>query len=321
MSAIVVNKSILLGEDFTGNLEEALCAYFNNLIDEELAKGDETDFDLIDEYADAINCIRENGADILPVISSKDFMKKIGIAPKSPALMIAAIAAALAVIIGVGTVRTQGSPTEIARDVAKYFREIFNVYELEPVTEQVPEQIPEETSTVKADESTTQRIKIKWIELKFSKSFRHEYYVGESFDKTGLEVVALTTEGSYTTDDYTLKFDSPFAEKAGEQTVTVTAYGFSESFKVRILNNEKTPILNSVYVTFPEGFDFTYKDEPETALGGMRVFAVYSTGEEKELEKGEYTVAIEETKLLFKKSAAVKVEYGGCTSSFEMKGG
>ena len=40
MSAIVVNKSILLGEDFTGNLEEALCAYLNNLIDEELAKGE-----------------------------------------------------------------------------------------------------------------------------------------------------------------------------------------------------------------------------------------------------------------------------------------
>ena len=313
MSAIVVNKSILLGEDFTGNLEEALCAYLNNLIDEELAKGDETDFDLIDEYADAINCIRENGADILPVISDRDFMKRIGIAPKSPAFKIAAIAAALAVVIGIGAVTTQGSPSEIARDVAKYFRELFNVYELEPVTEQIPE-----TTTAKADESTTQRIKIKWIELRFGDSFRREYYVGESFDKTGLEVVALTTEGSYTTDDYTVKFDSPFAEKAGEQTVTVKAYGFSESFTVRILNNEKTPVLNSIYATFPEGFDFTYKGEPD--LSGMQVYAVYSTGEEKELKKGEYTVAIEETKLLFKKSAAVKVEYGGCTSSFEMKG-
>lgn len=312
MSAIVVNKSILLGEDFTGNLEEALCAYLNNLIDEELAKGDETDFDLIDEYADAINCIRENGADILPVISSKDFMKKIGIAPKSPAFKIAAIAAALAVVIGIGAVTTQGSPSEIARDVAKYFRELFNVYELEPVTEQIPE-----TSTAKADESTTQRIKIKWIELRFGDSFRREYYVGESFDKTGLEVVALTTEGSYTTDDYTVKFDSPFAEKAGEQTVTVTAYGFSESFKVRILNNEKTPVLNSIYATFPEGFDFTYKGEPD--LSGMQVYAVYSDGKEQELPSGEYSVTVNETKLPFRKTAAVKIEYCGCTSEFVMK--
>ena len=312
MSAIVVNKSILLGEDFTGNLEEALCAYLNNLIDEELAKGDETDFDLIDEYADAINCIRENGADILPVISSKDFMKKIGIAPKSPAVKIAAIAAALAVVIGIGAVTTQGSPSEIARDVAKYFRELFNVYELEPVTEQIPE-----TTTAKADESTTQRIKIKWIELRFGDNFRREYYVGESFDKTGLEVVVLTTEGSYTTDDYTVKFDSPFAEKAGEQTVTVTAYGFSESFKVRILNNEKTPILNSIYATFPEGFDFTYKGEPD--LSGMQVYAVYSDGKERELSSGEYNVTISETKLPFRKSASVKIEYCGCTSEFVMK--
>ncbi len=313
MSAIVVNKSILLGEDFTGNLEEALCAYLNNLIDEELAKGDETNFDLIDEYADAINCIRENGADILPVISDRDFMKRIGIAPKSPAFKIAAIAAALAVIIGIGTVAAQGSPSEIARDVAKYFRELFNVYELEPVTEQIPE-----TTTAKADESTTQRIKIKWIELRFGDSFRREYYVGESFDKTGLEVVALTTEGSYTTDDYTVKFDSPFAEKAGEQAVTVTAYGFSESFKVRILNNEKTPILNSIYATFPEGFDFTYKGEPD--LSGMQVYAVYSDGKEQKLSSGEYTVTINETGLLLRKSAQIKVEYEGCSCSFEMKG-
>ena len=314
MSAIVVNKSILLSEDFTGNLEEALCAYLNNLIDEELAKGDETDFDLIDEYADAINCIRENGADILPVISDRDFMKRIGIAPKSPAFKIAAIAAALAVVIGIGAVTTQGSPSEIARDVAKYFRELFNVYELEPITEQIPE-----TTTAKADESTTQRIKIKWIELRFGDSFRREYYVGESFDKTGLEVVALTTEGSYTTDDYTVKFDSPFAEKAGDQTVTVTAYGFSESFTVRILNSEKTPILNSIYATFPEGFDFTYKGEPETVLGEMRVFAVYSTGEKQELEKDEYTVSITETGLLFKKHADIKVEYKGCSCEFALQ--
>ena len=307
MSATVVNKSILLSEDFTGNLEETLCAYLNNLIDEELAKGDETDFDLIDEYADAINCIRENGSDILPVISDRDFMKRIGIAPKSPAFKIAAIAAALAVIIGIGAVSVQGSPSEIARDVAKYFKELFNVTEIEPVSEPVPE-----TTTAKAEEITTRQVTIESIELKFGNDFRSEYFVGESFDKTGLEVNAISDYGLVRTDDYKINFDSPFAEKAGEQTVTVTAYGLSESFKVRILNNEKTSILNSIYAAFPDGFDFTYKGEPESALGGMRVFAVYSTGEKKELDKDEYTVSIEETGLLFKKSANVRVEYGGC---------
>ena len=309
MSAIVVNKSILLGEDFTGNLEEALCAYLNNLIDEELAKGDETDFDLIDEYADAINYIRENGADILPVISSKNFMKEIGIAPKSPAVKIAAIAAALAVIIGIGTVSAQGSPSEIARDVAKYFRELFNVYEFEPATEQIPE-----TTTAKADENTTQQKKIKWIELKFSESFRHEYYVGESFDKTGLEVVAVTTEGRYTTDDYTVKFDSPFAEKAGEQTGTVTAYGFRETFKVRILNREITPVLNSIYATFPPGFDFTYTEEPD--LRQMKVYAVYSDGTEKELSSDDYSLRFDETSADRSNRITVTVSFEDVSCSF-----
>lgn len=60
MNDLKINREILTSEDFTGNLEETLCAYLNGIIDEELAKGDETDFDLIDEYADAINNIRED---------------------------------------------------------------------------------------------------------------------------------------------------------------------------------------------------------------------------------------------------------------------
>ena len=301
---MTVTREILMHPDFITEFTYELCEMLENIIDAEFDKGDETDFDFIDECSDAINCIRENGADILPVISSKDFMKRIGIAPKSPAFKIAAIAAALAVVIGIGAVTTQGSPFEIARDVAKCFRELFNVYELEPVTEQIPE-----TTTAKADKSTTQRIKIKWIELRFGDSFRREYYVGESFDKTGLEVVTLTTEGIYTTDDYTVKFDSPFAEKAGEQTVTVTAYGFSESFKVRILNNEKTPILNSIYATFPD----------ETDLMKIQVYAVYSNGDERELSADEYTVTCEQSGSLFRKYVTVTVEYEGCSCSFNVE--
>ncbi len=57
MNDLKINREILTSEDFTGNLEEALCAYLNNLIDEELEKGNETNFDLIDEYVEAINNI------------------------------------------------------------------------------------------------------------------------------------------------------------------------------------------------------------------------------------------------------------------------
>lgn len=312
MNAITANRDILIGEDFTGDFEEALCAYLNNLIDEELAKGDETDFDLIDEYAEAINCIRENGAEILPVISKRDFMKKLGITHGSPAVKIAAVAAAAAVILGIGAAAARETPTEIARDTAKYFRELFGLHNLEPVTEHTTQ-----STTAAPKASKAEQVKINGIELKFNDNFRREYYVGESFDKTGLEVVAVTDDGTYKTDEYIIKFDSPFAEKAGEHTVTVTAYGFSESFKVRILNSEKTPVLNSIYATFPDGFDFTYKDEPD--LSGMKVYAVYSNGKEKQLQPDEYTLTITETGLLFKKRADVKVEYKGCSCEFVLE--
>ncbi len=57
MNDLKINREILTSEDFTDSLEEALCAYLNNLIDEELEKGNETNFDLIDEYVEAINNI------------------------------------------------------------------------------------------------------------------------------------------------------------------------------------------------------------------------------------------------------------------------
>ncbi len=52
----------------------------------------------------------------------------------------------------------------------------------------------------------------------------------------------------------------------------------------------------------------------------MQVYAVYSDGKEQELSSGEYTVTINETGLLLRKSAQIKVEYEGCSCSFEIKG-
>ncbi|MBR3621640.1 MAG: bacterial Ig-like domain-containing protein [Clostridia bacterium] len=316
MDAIIINREILLDEDFTGDFREKLCAYLNGLIDSELAKGDETDFDLIDEYADAINCIRDGGADgILPVISKHDFYKALGIKSVNPAFKIAAAAAAIIIVFGAGTALLRGSQTDIIAKTAEYFRELFGVHEIEPVAQTVTEQTAE--AVTKAEKTTAPAPVFTGIELDFGENFRREYYVGERFDKTGLGVYLICAGGKQAAENYEI-ITGAFAEKAGEQTVTVSAGGFSESFTVRILNNEKTPLLNSIYATFPDGFDFTYNGEPD--LSGMRVYAVYSDGSEKELTPGEYTVSIDETKLPFRKSAAVKVEYEGCTSEFVMKG-
>ncbi|MCR5523978.1 MAG: hypothetical protein K6F64_10185 [Clostridia bacterium] len=56
-SDITINREMLLNEDFTDNFAETLCVYLNGKIDEELDKGEGTDFDLIDEYVDVINYI------------------------------------------------------------------------------------------------------------------------------------------------------------------------------------------------------------------------------------------------------------------------
>ena len=77
---MTVSREILMHPDFMTNLADELCTMLETIIDAEFEKGDDTDFDFIDECADAINAIRSgDSAQVLPVISRKDFLKKVGI--------------------------------------------------------------------------------------------------------------------------------------------------------------------------------------------------------------------------------------------------
>ncbi len=310
VNAITVNREILLCEDFTEDFAEKLCAFLNSLIDTELEKGNETDFDLVDEYAEAINFIRENGIDILPVISNKTFLKKLGIERKSALPKIAVAAAVIIAVIGINSAVSQKINVNLIEKGAMYIKDLFNPQSVSE--EQTETTVPPTEGKTAAPEIITS------IELDYDENFRTEYYVGENFDRRGLNVYLITQNGKTRTDKYEIITESPFAQKAGEQAVTITAEGFSKSFTVRIINSEKTPVLNSIYATFPDGFDFTYRGEPD--LSGMRVYAVYSDGDERELTKDEYTLTVDESKNPFVKTAAVKVEYCGCTSEFVMKG-
>ncbi len=312
MNAITVNREILLCEDFTEDFAEKLCAFLNSLIDTELEKGDKTDFDLIDEYAEAINFIRENGtADILPVISDREFTDKLGMKNKSAVPKIAAAAAVIIAVIGINSAVSQEINVNLIEKGAMYIKDLFN-----------PQSVSEEqteTTVPPTEEKTAAPEIITSIELDYDENFRTEYYVGENFDRRGLNVYLITQNGKTRTDKYEIITESPFAQKAGEQAVTITAEGFSKSFTVRIINSEKTPVLNSIYATFPNGFDFTYRGEPD--LSGMRVYAVYSDGNEKELSPGEYGLNISKSRVLLKEKTTVTIEYGGCTCSFELQEG
>ena len=321
MNAILIDRETLLHEDYTADLAAVLIAHFNALIDAELAKGDAADFDRIDAFADAINAIRENGiTELLPVISNCTFLKTLGVRRRSAAPRIAAACAAAAIVLGIGAYLTTGAKTDVIQEAARYFRNIFHPQTVsEPATQ--PE--PETTALQLTEPATTSAPEaITGITLAFDDMFRREYGVGEPFDPTGLTVYLQTTLGRRETTEYEILTETPFAAEAGTQTVTVSAAGFCADFSVRILNTEETPVLNSIYATFPEGYDFTYRGDPETALreSGMRVYAVYSTGEERELTADDYTVRIDETRTPFRKTATVTLAYGGRDCSFDMKG-
>ena len=75
-------------------------------------------------------------------------------------------------------------------------------------------------------------------------------------------------------------------------------------------------MLNSVYASFPEGFDFTTEDIDNIDLGGMEVYAVYSDRREKKLNRGEYTI---KTEKLPNGTAFITITYEGVYTTFGIK--
>ena len=319
---VTVNKDILLHPDFSQNLNEILCNYLNALIDEELEKED-ADFDFIDECADAINSIRNGFVDaVIPVISRKDFMAKLGIRTVRFSKAFAAVIAAAIMLVAANGIIASATDYNIIEEVSKKIVEFFTQEEeppeptTQPVTTTTAPPVTQESST---DESTTAVRKAEAITVEFSSQFKKEYNVGESFSPDGIQVFLIYDDGGrekIERKDYSLKVPSDFGKEAGYETVTVTFKDFESSFKVRILNTKETPLLTSVYATFPPGYEFKSDDLENIDLSRMRVFAVYSDESEKELTADEYTVKFEDNSTLFEKKVFVTVTYKTASCSF-----
>ena len=102
---ITVNKEILMNPDFMNDFASELCEMLEALIDAEFEKGDETDFDFIDECAETINAIRTgDNAQILPLISRKDFLEKLGVKTERRFSLTVAACAAIALILAASAV-------------------------------------------------------------------------------------------------------------------------------------------------------------------------------------------------------------------------
>ena len=319
---VTVNKDVLLHPDFSQNLNEILCNYLNALIDEELEKED-ADFDFIDECADAINSIRNGFVDaVIPVISRKDFMAKLGIRTVRFSKAFAAVIAAALMLVAANGIIASATDYNIIEEVSKKIVELFTQEEespeptTQPVTTTTAPPVTQEPST---EESTTAVREVETITVEFSSHFKKEYNVGEIFSPDGIQVFLIYDDGSrekIERKDYSLKVPSDFGKTAGYETVTVTCKDFETDFKVRVLNTKETALLTSVYAIFPSEYEFKSDDLENIDLSRMKVFAVYSDESEKELTADEYTVNLEDISTLFEKKVIVTVTYKTVSCSF-----
>lgn len=298
---MTVSKEILMHPDFTAELADELCEMLETLIDAEFEKGDDTDFDFIDECANAINAIRSGDESlILPIISRKDFLKKIGIKTERKFRIMIAACAAIALVFGaVSQIKTEENIT-IAHALSGIISEFF--------------------TDEKQAETTTQpekKAKITGIAVETADNFRTEYYVGEKFSSNGLKVYAVYDNGERKAiDKYIVNVSDTFGTKACYETVEITLGNFAQSVEVRIIESLETKKLTSVYAVFPDDFDFTAKDLNNIDLSQMQVYAVYSNGDEKELSADEYEIITETKNNLLEEYATVTVMCESCSCSF-----
>ncbi len=309
---ITVNKEIFTHSDFCKEFENGITEMLEELIDAEFAKED-ADFDFIDECADVINAIRcGDFSAVMPVISRKDFIEKVSGTSKGIIKKVTAVCAAVAIAIGINAYVRNAENNTIIGEIANYLAGLFG---------EEPSTLPPETTTEisTTEPSTTEPAVVTELAVEFGENFRTEYTVGESFDKTGLEVYAVYNTRSSEKlgeDEYEITVSPDFAKTEGYETVTVKYAGFEEKIELRILVGKKTPKLTSVYAIFPEDYDFTSPDIDNISLDMMQVYAVYSDDSEKELDKGEYTVDYEYSRSWFEESVYVTVRYRECSCSF-----
>ena len=306
---MTVSREILMHPDFMDNLADELCTMLEAIIDAEFDKGDDTDFDFIDECADAINAIRSGDeSQILPLISRKDFLKKVGIKTERKFKVWIAAAAAIAIFFTAGTQIEVEENISIVQALSGIVSDFFtNTKQIEEVTTQ-----PITTTTEKESSLIN-------ISVETTPDFKTEYYVGEKFSDNGLKVFGEYDNGErrlVRVDDYTVEVPDSFGTEPKYETVKITVGDFTQTLEVRVIESLETKKLTSIYAIFPDDFDFTANDLNNIDLSEMQVYAVYSNGDERELSADEFTVEAEIEKKLYEKNAFMTVSYEGCSCSF-----
>lgn len=273
MNEIKIDKRILNEILDENTLKNEIAELVNELIDEELFK-DEPDCDLIDECIDILdNLEKDDYSNVIPFINKTykgRFSKKVWSILVACAIILAASIGTVAVGYTVEKIREQREAEKTTTTTVT-------------------------TTTTTTTQPTTAVFPTKLI-LSFASDFKDEYVVGEKFDPNGIVVKIEMSDGNVKTlsaDECEIITDRNFGKDEKYETVTVKYEYLTETFKVRVLRDEDTKVLNSVYAAFPDNFDFRTDDINNIDLAGMEVYAVYSDRSEEKLSESDYTIETE----------------------------
>lgn len=292
MNKIMINKTILNEILDENTLKAEIAELLNDVIDKELEK-DEPDCDLIDECIDILdNLENDDYSKVIPFINKTykgRFSKKVWSILVACAILLAA---------SIGTVAVG--------------------YTVEKIREAMVEEKTTETTTTTTSTTHTTTVSAVKLLIDFDSSFKDEYVVGEKFDPSGIIIKVEMSDGSIralSSDEYEIVTDKNFGKEEKYETVTLRYKNFTETFTVRVLRDEETKVLNSIYAAFPDGFDFITDDINNIDLSAMEVYAVYSDGTEEEIPAGEYTIETEilpdgKTAMITVKHESVYAQFG-----------
>ncbi len=298
MNKIIINKDILDEILDENTLKFEIAELINSVIDNELLK-DEPDCDLIDECIDILdNLEKEDYSNVIPFINKTykgRFSKKVWSILVACAIILAASIGTVAVGYTVEKIREQ--------------KEVENKTTTTVTT----------TTTTTTTQSTTAVFPTKLI-LSFASDFKDEYVVGEKFNPNGIVLKIEMSDGNVkklSAEDFEITTDKTFGKEEKHETVTVRYENLTETFRVRVLRDEDTKVLNSIYAAFPDDFDFRTDDINNIDLEGMEVYAVYSDKSEEKLGESDYTV---ETELLPDgKTAMITIKHKSVYAQFGIR--
>lgn len=302
MNEIKIDKRILNEILDENTLKNEIAELINNVIDEELVK-EEPDCDLIDECIDILDNLENNDySNVIP------FIKKTYKGRINKKVWSILVACAIILAASIGTVAVGYTVEKIREE-----REAEKTTTASTTTATT-------TTTTTTTQSTTAVVPTKLM-LSFNSDFRDEYTVGEKFNSDGITVKIEMSDGSIkvlSADEYEIVTDKNFGKAEKYETVTVRYNKLTETFNVRVIRDEETRVLNSIYAAFPDDFDFRTDDISNIDLTGMEVYAVYSDKSEEKLRESDYTV---ETDILPDgKRAIVTVKYKTVYAQFGIRG-